>query len=410
MRKLTHTLLLLPVWLLLLLAAGCVQEQNDQPVIVYIHAQPEWVSAGGTIELSCSATDSDGDPLTCSWTATGGEFPGGSTGDSLTWQAPMEPGYYIVTVTVDDGTDTVQGERSVPVLLPREAAIPPGAVKWGPEDDEFPPVTLLADWLQPEPLGGPINTAGGEDSPFITPDGQTLFFFFTPDVSVPAEEQLYDGATGIWWCNWSGVSWEVPERVVLNLEAGLDGCPCSLGDILWFCSVRGGNYGEVDFWVAALVNGVWTGWENAGDYLNGELSIGEVHLLTQDHLFFHWDGEGGQGDVDIWEIQRSVGEWGEPENLGEPVNAAGNQWYPFVSADGEQLWYIADSQQGYAGASIWRSLRQGDGTWGEGEEVIANFAAEPTLDGYGNIYFVHHFISGGTMVEADIYVAWRDAD
>ena len=47
-------------------------------------------------------------------------------------------------------------------------------------------------------MEGPVNTAGAEDSPFVTPDGQTLYFFFTPDVRVPAEQQLLDGVTGIW--------------------------------------------------------------------------------------------------------------------------------------------------------------------------------------------------------------------
>jgi hypothetical protein len=32
-----------------------------------------------------------------------------------------------------------------------------------------------------------VNTAGGEDSPFVTPDGNTLYYVFTPDVNIPAE-------------------------------------------------------------------------------------------------------------------------------------------------------------------------------------------------------------------------------
>jgi hypothetical protein len=50
----------------------------------------------------------------------------------------------------------------------------------------------------------------------------------------------------------------------------------------------------------------------------------------------------------------------------------------------------------------------GDGSWGEPEEMISNFAGEPTLDDEGNLYFVHHFFSqDGKMLEADIYVAYR---
>jgi hypothetical protein len=45
---------------------------------------------------------------------------------------------------------------------------------------------------------GRVNTAGAEDSPFITPDGNTLIFFFPSDPNIPAEDQLGDGVTGIY--------------------------------------------------------------------------------------------------------------------------------------------------------------------------------------------------------------------
>jgi len=32
----------------------------------------------------------------------------------------------------------------------------------------------------PVTLEEPVNTAGGGDSPFISPGGNTLYFFFTP--------------------------------------------------------------------------------------------------------------------------------------------------------------------------------------------------------------------------------------
>ncbi|MCJ7532733.1 MAG: hypothetical protein MUO64_17135 [Anaerolineales bacterium] len=54
--------------------------------------------------------------------------------------------------------------------------------------DPFPPVLHSNEWQGSIPIDGSINTAGAEDSPYITPDGNTLYFFFTPDVSVPPEK------------------------------------------------------------------------------------------------------------------------------------------------------------------------------------------------------------------------------
>ena len=67
-----------------------------------------------------------------------------------------------------------------PVPIDRESKIPEEAVKVKPEEDGFPPILHSHEYEEPVPMPGPINTAGGEDSPFITPDGNSFYFFFTP--------------------------------------------------------------------------------------------------------------------------------------------------------------------------------------------------------------------------------------
>jgi hypothetical protein len=95
-------------------------------------------------------------------------------------------------------------------------------------------------------------------------------------------------------------------------------------------------------------------------------------------------------------------------NLGAKVNITADEGWPFLSSDGSELWFCGHSRLGYAGPSVFRSLRAVDGSWGEPEEIISNFAGEPTLDDAGNIYYTHHFFSqNGVMLEADIYVAYR---
>ena len=76
--------------------------------------------------------------------------------------------------------------------------IPGDITKRGPETDQHPPILNSDEFQTPVPLPGDINTAGGEDSPFILPDGNTMYFFFTPDVRVPPEKQLLDEVTGVW--------------------------------------------------------------------------------------------------------------------------------------------------------------------------------------------------------------------
>jgi hypothetical protein len=93
------------------------------------------------------------------------------------------------------------------------------------------------------------------------------------------------------------------------------------------------------------------------------------------------------------------------------VNTAGNEDRPFLSVDGQELWFDGTSRRGHPGPAVFFSQRQSDGSWAEPEEVVSIFAAEPTLTADGRtLYFVHHYFNTdlSQMLEADIYVTVRE--
>ena len=112
------------------------------------------------------------------------------------------------------------------IKIERENAIPKNAVKITSETDIFPPILHSSEWMEPIPLQNSINTARGEGSTFITKDGNTLYFFFTPDVNILAENQLLDGVTGIYVSINQNGSWRKAKRVMLQHQGklALDGC------------------------------------------------------------------------------------------------------------------------------------------------------------------------------------------
>jgi hypothetical protein len=275
-----------------------------------------------------------------------------------------------------------------------------------PATDFWPPILIdTVHWEKPVPVPGRVNTAGGEDSPFITPDGQNLYFFFTPVCTIPAERQVLDRVTGIWWSKKSGDTWAGPERVYLGAVEALDGAEFVQGDTMWFASVRTGNYSEIDIYQALLKNGVWGNVRNLGRQLNQTLRIGEFHLSKDwQTLYFHWNHPGGYGDLDIWSAPRSGDTWGAPVNMGPNINSAGFDGWPFISQDGREFWLTRP------GPSVWRSVQADtDWTpWVQAEQIAYRFAAEPSLDSQGNLYFTHHFYDTlSHMIEADIYVAYH---
>jgi hypothetical protein len=286
----------------------------------------------------------------------------------------------------------------------REQAIPQDARKITPETDIYPPKLHSNEWRAPVPLPRAINTAGGEDSGFILPDGNTLYVWFTPDVSVPAEKQLFDGVTGIYIARQVNGKWGEPQRVVLQ-DAGklaLDGCEFAQDNIIWFCSAREGFTG-INLFTAEFKNGKWTNWRYAGDTLNKKYQAGEMHITADgSEMYFHSARAGGKGQSDIWLTRLANGEWQPPENV-EAVNSIETDGWPFVTVDGKELWFTRIFQ---GSPAIYRSKKLNT-KWSAPELILSQFAGEPSVDTAGNIYFTHHFFKDSKMLEADIYVAYR---
>jgi outer membrane protein OmpA-like peptidoglycan-associated protein len=76
---------------------------NYSPVAACSLDKPSvFAGSNDAVVITTTATDPDGDPLTYSWTATGGSVDG--TGAQVRWlSAGVVPGNYTVTVTVSDG-------------------------------------------------------------------------------------------------------------------------------------------------------------------------------------------------------------------------------------------------------------------------------------------------------------------
>ena len=81
--------------------AACQPLDNYPPVIDGLGAEAEWVPPSGILQVTCNASDRDGDELTYDWSASGGDITG--TGREVTWTAPGEIGVSNIIVLVGDG-------------------------------------------------------------------------------------------------------------------------------------------------------------------------------------------------------------------------------------------------------------------------------------------------------------------
>jgi peptidoglycan-associated lipoprotein len=72
----------------------------------------------------------------------------------------------------------------------------------------------------------------------------------------------------------------------------------------------------------------------------------------------------GKNSKDIWKVTRTskTGEWGKPENLGEPINTPGDEVFPYVHSDGT-LYFSSDGHEGMGGLDIFRAKKVAGGPW-----------------------------------------------
>lgn len=65
-------------------------------------------------------------------------------------------------------------------------------------------------------------------------------------------------------------------------------------------------------------------------------------------------------DFDIWFVEKKNGEWGSPQNIGEPVNTGADEYYPSVTQSGN-LYFTAQYKYGPGKEDIYVAAPEGNG-------------------------------------------------
>jgi len=128
------------------------------------------------------------------------------------------------------------------------------------------------------------------------------------------------------------------------------------GNEIYFC-VAIGNYTYSTILYSKLVNGIWTPPEivpfSGGP---GVMDFEPAFSSDGSRMYFlstRPDGDEEPGDQDIWYVDRTESGWGNPVNLGEPVNTDGGEFFPSLTTDGTL--YFTRNKKGSNLNQIYRS-------------------------------------------------------
>ncbi len=123
-----------------------------------------------------------------------------------------------------------------------------------------------------------------------------------------------------------------------------------------------------DFWFADCEKEGWTQALNFGGKINTTKDEGAPCISPDGETIFFsqcWTTD-GLGDADLYSATLDAkGSWQNIRNLGEAINSKYWDSQPYISPDGEQLFFASDRPGGFGGTDIWMSRRMRNGKWGK---------------------------------------------
>lgn len=99
-------------------------------------------------------------------------------------------------------------------------------------------------------------------------------------------------------------------------------------------------------------------------------------------MFFVSDRKGGVGQKDIWMCDKAGNDWGKPYNIGMDVNSPFNEDAPFLSADGNTLYFSSEGHNSMGGYDVFKCTRLANGRWSQPENLGA-----PINNGGDDIFY-----------------------
>ena len=128
--------------------------------------------------------------------------------------------------------------------------------------------------------------------------------------------------------------------------------------------VVGGGHARADFIFGEPINlgpPVNSPYDECGPYITAD-------GLSLYFCEFIYNAPTGHGGSDIWRSTRGTVDdpWGTPENLGPGINTSVDDMSTYVSADGSALYFASKRPGGYGGFDLWVATRATtDDLWGE---------------------------------------------
>lgn len=234
-----------------------------------------------------------------------------------------------------------------------------GGKRWEGDNDYYEDVYIsywsdsIGGWAPAVPIPGKINSDGHDASLSISPDGRQLFVYGNQnagDIFVSktrmnknATDAIAEGSPAS--ARYMSLNrWSKAYSLGKNVNSGYWDSNASISadeNTIYFASERPRGVGNGDIWMSKkLSSRAWTAAINLKEINTIEDEKGAFIHANGKMLFFSSQGHRNMGGYDIFRsVLQDDGTWGEPENLGYPINTPGDEVDFSLTADGKTAYY-----------------------------------------------------------------------
>lgn len=178
-------------------------------------------------------------------------------------------------------------------------------------------------WQPVDVIEGELNTEYDEGAPCLSPDGKTMYF------TRCSSDPDYPRYAEIWKSQRSDASWGKPTKCEITRDTLTSYAHPAVspdGQWLYFVSDMSGGEGGLDIWRTRIVDGDFVGMENVGRPINTAGDEMFPVFRPNGDFYFSSDGHPGMGGLDIFVAYEDSVRGTIIENLQSPLNSSADDF------------------------------------------------------------------------------------
>ncbi|MFI5203271.1 MAG: OmpA family protein [Flavobacteriales bacterium] len=220
-------------------------------------------------------------------------------------------------------------------------------------------------WTAPKALTGPLNSVADDQCVNLSYSGTKLLVVKNESGNFDIYESLLKGA-----------NWEAPKLLDkhMNTAANQTYCAYEPNDMkFYFTSDKEGGGAEKgsDFYTCGAFDRKHASYGAAvtvGTGVNSKFNEGAIYMgADNETMFFCSQGHSSIGGFDIFVCYKKNGQWGDPINLGYPINTPYDETFVANTVSGKHIYISSNRPGGKGGFDIYKVTY-----WGPDKQLMVD--------------------------------------